>query len=29
VAPTLLAMLEVKVPVEMTGRDLRVEATSG
>jgi 2,3-bisphosphoglycerate-independent phosphoglycerate mutase len=24
VAPTLLAMLEVKPPIEMTGRDLRI-----
>jgi 2,3-bisphosphoglycerate-independent phosphoglycerate mutase len=24
VAPTLLAMLEVKAPAEMTGRDLRI-----
>jgi len=29
VAPTLLAMLEVKAPAEMTGRDLRIPATSG
>jgi 2,3-bisphosphoglycerate-independent phosphoglycerate mutase len=29
VAPTLLAMLEVKAPAAMTGRDLRVAATSG
>ncbi len=29
VAPTLLAMLEVKAPAEMTGRDLRIAATSG
>jgi 2,3-bisphosphoglycerate-independent phosphoglycerate mutase len=26
VAPTLMGMLEVKAPVEMTGRDLRIEA---
>jgi len=26
VAPTLLGMLEVKAPAEMTGRDLRIAA---
>jgi 2,3-bisphosphoglycerate-independent phosphoglycerate mutase len=29
VAPTLLAMLDVKAPAEMTGRDLRTDPTSG
>jgi len=29
VAPTLLAMLEVKVPAEMTGHDLRIDTARG
>ncbi len=29
VAPTFLAMLDVKAPAEMTGRDLRTDPTSG